>query len=145
MYQNLHVNFNLGLKNTSKMKNVENLHEIHPSDSCSRADNSVIFQFWLMIMGMHHIQYVSVYIPLRYDQISKNLHVQHLLKEGTPWPKSGIPDFQNNVKTRDVSGKRVWYSWSAQHFDSRNVNKVSCAFGHQNFVAQWKVLLWKLI
>ena len=81
MYQNLHVNFNLGLKNTSKMKNVENLHEIHPSDSCSRADNSVIFQFWLMIMGMHHIQYVSVYIPLRYDQISKNLHVQHLLKE----------------------------------------------------------------
>ena len=89
---------------------------------------------------MYTICYLAsrlIWITLKCHRFFKNPHAQPRLNEGSTLEKSGIPVFQNNGQTDDFSGKRLWYSWSAQNFDSRNVNKPRGGGGHLNFVTQF--------
>ena len=96
MYQNLGEELYLGLLKYFKDWKNEKNHEIQSLNLRSGADNSVDFLFWAMIIDIHQNKYVLKCIPLRYHHIFKNMCLQALLCDGTTWPKSGIPVFQNN-------------------------------------------------
>ena len=97
VYQKVYVELMSDLKkHFTKLKIAENNNEIQPS--CLRAYNSVILPCLLIII----IQNVFVYST----QILSKYQIPALLNEDTTWPKSGIPIFQNDVQTYDVSEKQ---------------------------------------